>query len=77
VCYKGIISRVIMSLTELKMQFTIHFNHNHITFAFLEHDERSEERYKPNKCEKMAHKTTVIQSFFCFAPILNLKKFRA
>jgi hypothetical protein len=40
---------------------------------FLEHDERSEECYKANKCEKMAYKTSVIQYFFYFVPILNFK----
>jgi hypothetical protein len=40
---------------------------------FLEHDERSEEYYKANNCDKMAYKTSVIQYFFYFAPILNFK----
>jgi hypothetical protein len=40
---------------------------------FLEHDERNEECYKANKCDKMAYKTSVIQYFFYFAPILNFK----
>jgi hypothetical protein len=30
---------------------------------FLEHEERSEECYKANKCERMAYKTSVIQYF--------------
>jgi hypothetical protein len=44
----------------------------------LEDDERSEECYKANKCDKMAYKTSVIQYFFYFASILNfkLKKFK-
>jgi hypothetical protein len=41
--------------------------------CFLEHDERSEEYYKANKCDKMAYKTSVIQYFFYFSPILNLE----
>jgi hypothetical protein len=39
----------------------------------LEHDERSEECYKASKCDKMAYKTSVIQHFFYFAPILNFE----
>jgi hypothetical protein len=44
---------------------------------FLDHEERCEECYKANKCDKIAYKTNVIQFFF--APILNLtskKKFK-
>jgi hypothetical protein len=40
---------------------------------FLEHDRRSEECYKANKCDKMAYKTSVIQDFFYFVHILNFK----
>jgi hypothetical protein len=40
---------------------------------FLEHDGRSDECYKANKCVKMAYKTSVIQYFFYFALILNFK----
>jgi hypothetical protein len=40
---------------------------------FLEHEERSDECYKPNKCDKMAYKTSIIRYFFLFCP-LNLKK---
>jgi hypothetical protein len=35
---------------------------------FLEHEERSDECYKANKCDKMAYKTSIIQYFFYFAP---------
>jgi hypothetical protein len=35
---------------------------------FLEHEERSDECYKANKCNKMAYKTSIIQYFFYFAP---------
>jgi hypothetical protein len=35
---------------------------------FLEHEERSDECYKSNKCDKMAFKTSIIQYFFYFAP---------
>jgi hypothetical protein len=41
---------------------------------FLEHDERSEECYKANKCDKMAYKTSVIQFFFLFCPYFKFKK---
>jgi hypothetical protein len=34
---------------------------------FLEHEERSDECYKANKCDKMAYKTSIIQYFFYFA----------
>jgi hypothetical protein len=40
---------------------------------FLEHEGRSEECYKANKCDKMSYETSVIQYYFYFAPILNLK----
>jgi hypothetical protein len=40
---------------------------------FLEHEERSEECEKANKYDKMAYKTSVIQYFFYFAPILHFK----
>jgi hypothetical protein len=35
---------------------------------FLEHEERSDECYKENKCDKMAYKTSIIQYSFYFAP---------
>jgi hypothetical protein len=35
---------------------------------FLEHEERSDECYKANKCDKMTYKTSIIQYFFYFAP---------
>jgi hypothetical protein len=35
---------------------------------FLEHEERSDECYKANKCDKMDYKTSIIQYFFYFAP---------
>jgi hypothetical protein len=39
----------------------------------LEHEERSDERYKANKCDKMAYKTSrYITIFFLFCS-LNLK----
>jgi hypothetical protein len=44
-----------------------------LSHEFLEHNERNEECYKANKCDKMAYKTSVIQYFFYFAPILNFK----
>jgi hypothetical protein len=34
----------------------------------LEHEERSDECYKPNKCDKMVYKTSIMQYFFYFAP---------
>jgi hypothetical protein len=34
---------------------------------FLEHEERNDECYKANKCDKMAYKTSIIQYFFYFA----------
>jgi hypothetical protein len=33
---------------------------------FLEHEERSDECYKANKCDKMVYKTSIIQYFFDF-----------
>jgi hypothetical protein len=36
---------------------------------FLEHEERSDECYKANKCDKMAYKTSIIQLFFLFYPL--------
>jgi hypothetical protein len=41
---------------------------------FLEHEERSEECYKVNKCDKIAYKTSVIQYFFLFCPYFKFKK---
>jgi hypothetical protein len=34
---------------------------------FLEHEERGDECYKANKCDKMVYKTSIIQYFFYFA----------
>jgi hypothetical protein len=36
--------------------------------CFLEHEERSDECFEANKCDKMAYKTSIIQYFFYFAP---------
>jgi hypothetical protein len=41
---------------------------------FLDHEERSEECYKANKCDKIAYKTNVIQYFFALILNLTLKK---
>jgi hypothetical protein len=42
--------------------------HHFVARDFLEHEERSDECYKANKCDKMAYKTSIIQYLFYFAP---------
>jgi hypothetical protein len=53
--------------------YTSFIRYNFIARVFLEHEERSEECYKANKCDKMAYVTIVIQYFFYCIHILNFK----
>jgi hypothetical protein len=57
------------TVVKIAIYYTSFIRHHFV--EFLEHDERSEECYKANKCDKMSYKTSVIQYFFYFAPILN------
>jgi hypothetical protein len=69
------VENIVNKKNRLVICYTSFVRHHFVARVFLEHDERSEECYKANKCDKMAYKTSIIQFFFNFVPIFFSDKF--